>query len=192
PKPVAVSEPEPAKPQAAPAAPPAPPAPPSVPETAPAGEAEPAGPLSPLVRKMARENNIDLAQIKGTGAGGRITKQDVEAYIASAKAPVAVAPPPPAPAPAAPPAQPAAPPPPPPPCAPPPPRRPRAAAGRTARIRAAVARRTGPNPHRTAQHDASEDRRAHGHVQAHLAARDHRPPRRYDQGGEDARAPQGA
>ena len=30
-------------------------------------------PLSPLVRKMARENNIDLNQIRGTGAGGRIT-----------------------------------------------------------------------------------------------------------------------
>jgi 2-oxoglutarate dehydrogenase E2 component (dihydrolipoamide succinyltransferase) len=44
--------------------------------------AEPVGPLSPLVRKMARENNIDLSRIKGTGAGGRITKQDVEAYLA--------------------------------------------------------------------------------------------------------------
>ena len=44
--------------------------------------AEPAGPLSPLVRKMAREYNIDLTQVKGTGAGGRITKQDVEAYMA--------------------------------------------------------------------------------------------------------------
>ena len=43
----------------------------------------PAGPLSPLVRKMARENNIDLAKVKGTGAGGRITKQDVESYLAS-------------------------------------------------------------------------------------------------------------
>ncbi len=41
------------------------------------------GPLSPLVRKMAREYNIDLAQVKGTGAGGRITKQDVEAYMSS-------------------------------------------------------------------------------------------------------------
>src|SRR5690349_15944191 len=39
----------------------------------PAGSAEPAGPLSPLVRKMARENNIDLGRLKGTGAGGRIT-----------------------------------------------------------------------------------------------------------------------
>jgi 2-oxoglutarate dehydrogenase E2 component (dihydrolipoamide succinyltransferase) len=32
---------------------------------------------------MAREYNIDLAQVRGTGAGGRITKQDVEAYMAS-------------------------------------------------------------------------------------------------------------
>src|SRR5437764_226656 len=30
----------------------------------------PAGPLSPLVRKMSREYNIDLRQVKGTGAGG--------------------------------------------------------------------------------------------------------------------------
>jgi 2-oxoglutarate dehydrogenase E2 component (dihydrolipoamide succinyltransferase) len=45
--------------------------------------AEEQGPLSPLVRKMAREYNIDLSQIKGTGAGNRITKQDVEAYMSS-------------------------------------------------------------------------------------------------------------
>jgi len=32
---------------------------------------------SPLVRRMARENNIDLAQVTGTGAGGRISKQDI-------------------------------------------------------------------------------------------------------------------
>ena len=73
---------------------------------------EPSGPLSPLVRKMARENHIDLSQIKGTGAGGRITKQDVEAFLAagSAAAPTsapAVAPPRPAPV-QAPPAAPAA------------------------------------------------------------------------------------
>ncbi len=41
------------------------------------------GPLSPLVRKMAREYSIDLRQVHGTGAGGRITKQDVEAYMSS-------------------------------------------------------------------------------------------------------------
>lgn len=36
---------------------------------------------SPLVRKMAREHNIDLAQISGSGLSGRITKQDVLAFI---------------------------------------------------------------------------------------------------------------
>src|SRR5581483_4059430 len=41
------------------------------------------GPLSPLVRKMAREYNIDLGQVKGTGAGGRITKQDMESFMSS-------------------------------------------------------------------------------------------------------------
>src|SRR5579859_505901 len=68
------------------------------PAAEPAGSAEPAGPLSPLVRKMARENNIDLGRLKGTGAGGRITKQDVEAYLtqqqsAPATAPTAAQPP---------------------------------------------------------------------------------------------------
>ena len=42
---------------------------------------ETAGPLSPLVRKMARENNIDLSRVKGTGIAGRITKQDLETYL---------------------------------------------------------------------------------------------------------------
>jgi pyruvate dehydrogenase E2 component (dihydrolipoyllysine-residue acetyltransferase) len=53
-------------------------------EPAPAEEAEsPAGPLSPLVRKMAREYGIDLRQVRGSGAGGRITKQDLEAYMSA-------------------------------------------------------------------------------------------------------------
>ncbi len=53
-------------------------------EPAPAMEAEsPAGPLSPLVRKMAREYGIDLRQVRGSGAGGRITKQDLEAYMSA-------------------------------------------------------------------------------------------------------------
>jgi pyruvate dehydrogenase E2 component (dihydrolipoamide acetyltransferase) len=85
------------------------PAPEQVEEPAPAAaeaSAEPAGPLSPLVRKMAREQNIDLARVKGTGAGGRITKQDVEAYIAQVPAQPAA---PPAPTPAAQPAAPPAP-----------------------------------------------------------------------------------
>ena len=53
-------------------------------EPAPPVEAEsPAGPLSPLVRKMAREYGIDLRQVRGSGGGGRITKQDLEAYMSA-------------------------------------------------------------------------------------------------------------
>jgi 2-oxoglutarate dehydrogenase E2 component (dihydrolipoamide succinyltransferase) len=90
----------------------APPPPPLADSPAPATFEEQAGPLSPLVRKMAREHNIDLSKVRGTGAGGRITKQDLEAYIAggAAPAPVPQAPPPPV--------QAAPPPPPPPPSVP--------------------------------------------------------------------------
>jgi 2-oxoglutarate dehydrogenase E2 component (dihydrolipoamide succinyltransferase) len=36
---------------------------------------------SPLVRRMARENNIDLTTVPGTGAGGRVSKHDMQAAI---------------------------------------------------------------------------------------------------------------
>ncbi len=36
---------------------------------------------SPLVRKLAREHNLDLAKVSGTGAGGRVTKQDVLDFV---------------------------------------------------------------------------------------------------------------
>jgi len=36
---------------------------------------------SPLVRKLAREYGVNLQVVKGTGAGGRITKQDLSGYI---------------------------------------------------------------------------------------------------------------
>jgi len=39
---------------------------------------------SPLVRRMAKEHGIDLTTVEGTGAGGRISKQDIEAVIAAA------------------------------------------------------------------------------------------------------------
>ncbi len=59
---------------------------------------------SPLVRKMAAENNIDLRSLAGTGASGRVTKQDIlrrlQEPAAAPVAPVAAAPPVPAPAPA--------------------------------------------------------------------------------------------
>ncbi|MDZ7637388.1 MAG: biotin/lipoyl-containing protein [Bryobacterales bacterium] len=63
--------------------------------------AEELGPISPLVRRMAREHSIDLSAVPGTGAGGRITKADVEGYLANrgsqAAAPSASAPSAPAP-----------------------------------------------------------------------------------------------
>ncbi len=103
----------PAPPAAAPAPAAAAPAPPAPAPAAPAATTpvatvveETAGPLSPLVRKMARENNIDLSKVRGTGLGSRITKHDLEAYLsaaetpASPQAPVQTAPPPPAPPPA--------------------------------------------------------------------------------------------
>jgi 2-oxoglutarate dehydrogenase E2 component (dihydrolipoamide succinyltransferase) len=46
---------------------------------------------SPLVRRMATEHGIDLSTVTGTGAGGRISKQDIEAVIAGGGAPVAAA-----------------------------------------------------------------------------------------------------
>ncbi|WP_336111985.1 2-oxoglutarate dehydrogenase, E2 component, dihydrolipoamide succinyltransferase [Streptomyces sp. PTD9-10] len=54
--------------------------------------------VTPLVRKLAAENGVDLAAVKGTGVGGRIRKQDVIAAAEAAKAAAA------APAPAAAPA----------------------------------------------------------------------------------------
>jgi 2-oxoglutarate dehydrogenase E2 component (dihydrolipoamide succinyltransferase) len=47
---------------------------------------------SPLVRRMAAEHGIDLTSVPGTGAGGRISKQDIEAVIAAGGAPAAAPP----------------------------------------------------------------------------------------------------
>lgn len=48
--------------------------------------------VSPIARKLARENNIELGSIIGTGPGGRVVKRDVLASAATAPAPVAAAP----------------------------------------------------------------------------------------------------
>ena len=93
---------------------------------------------SPFVRSLARKYGINLAQVNGSGLGGRVTKDDILAFIEQrgaqpvAGAPVAVAPPaPPAPAAPAPPPAPPAPAAPMPPAAPaaPPAPAPVAAAG---------------------------------------------------------------
>jgi pyruvate dehydrogenase E2 component (dihydrolipoamide acetyltransferase) len=44
---------------------------------------------SPLVRKIAREHNLDLSRVPGTGIGGRITKQDVMTFLEKHPAPQA-------------------------------------------------------------------------------------------------------
>jgi pyruvate dehydrogenase E2 component (dihydrolipoamide acetyltransferase) len=39
---------------------------------------------SPLVRKLARENNLDLSHVTGTGPGGRIIRADISALLSGA------------------------------------------------------------------------------------------------------------
>ncbi|WP_431946378.1 2-oxoglutarate dehydrogenase, E2 component, dihydrolipoamide succinyltransferase [Actinacidiphila sp. bgisy167] len=95
PAPAAAPAPAPAPVAAAPAAPAAPPAPAPV-APAPAAPAATAPTdegayVTPLVRKLAAENGVDLAAVKGTGVGGRIRKQDVLAAAEAAKAAVAPA-----------------------------------------------------------------------------------------------------
>lgn len=64
--------------RAAPAAAPAP-----QPSAAPAAAGPRSQVISPLVRRLAAEHGVDLSQVVGTGAGGRITKNDVLAYVAA-------------------------------------------------------------------------------------------------------------
>ncbi len=44
--------------------------------------------VSPRAKRIAKENNIDLAKIAGTGPNGRVTADDVEAFLSPAPAPV--------------------------------------------------------------------------------------------------------
>ena len=42
--------------------------------------------LSPAVRRLLAEHGLEANQVKGTGVGGRITREDIEAHLANAKA----------------------------------------------------------------------------------------------------------
>ncbi len=93
-----VARPEEVRPAAPPAAVPAPPPPPVA--------MEERIKASPLARRLAEEHGIDLSQVRGTGPGGRITREDVEAVIRAREArpaPPAAPPAPPAVVPGAPP-----------------------------------------------------------------------------------------
>jgi pyruvate dehydrogenase E2 component (dihydrolipoamide acetyltransferase) len=46
---------------------------------------------SPLVRRIAKENNLDLRKVPGTGSAGRITKEDILGFLAKGGAPAAPA-----------------------------------------------------------------------------------------------------
>jgi len=95
----------PAQAEEAPAQQPAAPAPEpaAAPAPAPAGRTDSAGKfVSPVVRKIAASHDIDPTQVPGTGAGGRVTKKDILAFIdaggpAAAAAPSASTPVPPVP-----------------------------------------------------------------------------------------------
>lgn len=84
------------KPAAAAAAAPAA-APTAAPASAPAAETPKAAPTgrimaSPAAKKLAADNNVDLANISGTGPNGRILKEDVTAYMAKKPAAPTAAP----------------------------------------------------------------------------------------------------
>ncbi|MFA0055446.1 2-oxoglutarate dehydrogenase complex dihydrolipoyllysine-residue succinyltransferase [Vibrio echinoideorum] len=57
--------------------------------------------LSPAVRRLLAEHNLQPADVKGTGVGGRITREDIDAHLAAAKSAPAAAPAPAVEAPAA-------------------------------------------------------------------------------------------
>jgi pyruvate dehydrogenase E2 component (dihydrolipoamide acetyltransferase) len=138
PEPEAAPPPEPPAPPPEPAAEaPAPPPPPPPPEPPPAPP-EPAQTapvtdgagektfVSPVVARIAAEHGVDVAQVSGTGRGGRVTKKDIMAFVETGPPEAAAPPPAPPEAPPEPPAAEAeapaeAPPPPPPAAAPAPP-----------------------------------------------------------------------
>jgi 2-oxoisovalerate dehydrogenase E2 component (dihydrolipoyl transacylase) len=94
--------------QPAPQAEPQPAQQPAAAQAQPSGEAPASAPatdasmrMTPAVRRLVREHDVDVSQLRGTGAGGRITRDDVLSFVqsggAAAQAPAAQAPAPEAP-----------------------------------------------------------------------------------------------
>ena len=88
-KPTSAAPPPP--PAAKSAAPSPAPSAPAAPQQQPAASSGEKVRSSPLVRKIARENNIDVSQVPGTGAGGRVSKSDILSVVQSGGAPAAAA-----------------------------------------------------------------------------------------------------
>jgi 2-oxoglutarate dehydrogenase E2 component (dihydrolipoamide succinyltransferase) len=45
------------------------------------GDGKAAAGVSPLVRRLAREHDVDLSEVQGSGSGGRVRREDVEAFV---------------------------------------------------------------------------------------------------------------
>ena len=96
-------EPKPAAPPPAPKAEAPKPTPPTPAPAAAAAESSEGSFVSPVVRKIAAEHGIDPTTVPGTGAGGRVTKKDIQDFVAKGGRPAATpSAPAPAPAPASP------------------------------------------------------------------------------------------
>jgi pyruvate dehydrogenase E2 component (dihydrolipoamide acetyltransferase) len=85
----AVGKAAPAPAASAPAAAPSAPAPAAAPAPTASATAGDHPRSSPLVRKIAKDNNVDLTQVPGTGASGRITKSDIVSHLEGGAKPAA-------------------------------------------------------------------------------------------------------
>src|SRR5207249_1054589 len=82
----AAMAPQPAQPPAEASAPAPTPAPAAQPETATAARvaaSDGSTRMTPAVRRLVREHNVEIGQIRGSGAAGRVTRDDVLAFVAS-------------------------------------------------------------------------------------------------------------
>jgi len=87
--PVAAPQSEPQQPPAQASAPAAAPAAPAPSPSASGGDGNGTARMTPAVKRLVREHDIDVAQLSGSGAGGRVTRDDVLAFIQQGASPQA-------------------------------------------------------------------------------------------------------